>query len=179
MAGYRRRERPVADFVRRAKAIFDEYGDFIRAVIRFQTRDKSCQEDLFQEFFLELVRTPVPADVQNARSYLYQAIVHLVLDSVRARNNYRRAMKKYVEKARIPINNQAARNAFIEDTEESSATVASLARHLHGRAAQAFVLRYRDNFSIGEIATRMGVNATTVRRYLSASLRRLRETLTA
>ncbi len=178
MAGYRRRGRPDDDAVQRAVAIFNEYGDFIRAVIRFQAHERSWQEDLFQEFFLTLIRKPVPAEVRNIKSYLYRAIVHHVLDSVRARENYRRAMKKYAKKTRIPINNRSAESALIEDTEERNATIAYLARHLQEREAQAFLLRYRDNFSIGEIATRMGVNARTVSRYLSESLKRLRETLT-
>jgi RNA polymerase sigma factor (sigma-70 family) len=179
VAGYRRKARPDSDAVRRAVAIFNEYADFIRDVIRFQAHDRSWREDLFQEFFLELIRRPVPADVRNVKSYLYRAVVHLVLDSARAQDNYRRAMKKYARKTRIPINTRAAGNALIEeDTEGRYATVASLARHLQGRAAQAFVLRYRDDFSVGEIATRMGVNARTVSRYLSESLKRLRETLT-
>lgn len=178
MATYRRRGRSGDDAVRRAVAIFNEYGDFVRVVIRFQTHDRSWQEDLFQEFFLELIRSPVPADVRNVKSYLYRAVVHLILDSVRARDNYRRAVKKYAKKTRIPINNRSAGNALIEDTEERQAAVAYLARHLQAREAQAFVLRYRDNFSVGEIAKRMGVNARTVSRYLSESLKRLRETLT-
>jgi RNA polymerase sigma factor (sigma-70 family) len=120
----------------------------------------------------------VPAEVRNINSYLYRAIVNHILDSVRARENYRRAVKKYAKETRIPINKRLAGNVLIEDTEQRNATIASLARHLQEREAEAFVLRYRDNFSIGEIATRMGVNARTVSRYLSESLRRLRETLT-
>lgn len=178
MVGYRRRGRPGADVVQRAVAIFHEYGDFIRAVIRSQTRDQSWQEDLCQEFFLTLIRKPVPADVQYIKSYLYRAIVHHILDSMRARQTYRRAVKKYAKETRIPINIRGTGNVLIEDTEERNATIAYLARHLQEREAEAFVLRYRDNFSIGEIATRMGVNARTVSRYLSESLRRLRETLT-
>ena len=178
MAGYRRRGRPGGDAVQRAVAIFSEYGDFILAVLRFQAHDRSWQEDLFQEFFLTLIRKPVPADVRNIKGYLYRAIVNHILDSVRARDNYRRAMKKYAKRARIPINSRLAANVLIADTEERNAAIASLARHLQEREAQAFVLRYRDNFSIGEIAARMGVNVRTVSRYLSESLRRLRETLT-
>jgi RNA polymerase sigma factor (sigma-70 family) len=87
-------------------------------------------------------------------------------------------VKKYVKETRIPINSRSAGNALIEDTEQRNATIAYLARNLQEREAQAFVLRYRDNFSIGEIAARMGVNGRTVSRYLSQSLRRLRETLT-
>ncbi len=162
----------------RAVAIFSEYGDFILAVIRFQTHDRIWQEDLFQEFFLDLIHRPVPAGVRNLKSYLYRAVVNHVLDSVRARESYRRAVKKYVKETRIPINSQSAGNAFIEETEQRNATIAYLVRHLQEREAQAFVLRYRDNFSIGEIAARMGVNGRTVSRYLSQSLKRLRETLT-
>jgi len=178
VAGYRRKGRPGADAVQRTIAIFDEYGDFIRTVIRFQTRDRSSQEDLFQEFFLILIRNPVPADVQHVKGYLYRAIVHHILDSARTRQTYRDAVKKYAQETRISINSRGAGIALIEDTEERNATIAYLARHLQEREAEAFVLRYRDNFSIGEIATRMGVNARTVSRYLSESLRRLRETLT-
>lgn len=178
VAGYRRRGRPGEAAVRRAVAIFNEYGDFIRAVIRFQAHDRSCHEDLFQEFFLALIRKPVPADVRNIESYLYRAVVNHILDSVRTRDNYRHAVEKYAKKTRMPINNRLVGSALIEDTEERNATIAYLARYLQEREAQAFVLRYRDDFSIREIATRMGVNARTVSRYLSESLKRLRETLT-
>ena len=93
------------------------------------------------------------------------------------RENYRRIMRDYVEKTGIPINNCPAGNVFIEDAEEKDAVVAYFARYLQEREAQAFVMRYRDNFSIGEIAARMGVNVRTVSRYLSDGLRRLRKTL--
>jgi len=178
VAGYRRRGKSGGDAVQCAVAIFNEYGDFIRGVIRFQAHDKSSQEDLFQEFFLELIHSPVPAEVRNIKSYLYRAIVHQILDSVRARQTYRRTVKKYAKETRIPINSRRAGSALLEDTEERNATIAYLARHLQEREAQAFVLRYRDHFSVGEIAAQMGVNARTVSRYLSESLRRLRETLT-
>ena len=178
MARVSRNARLGREAVQAAADVCNEYGSFIRAIIRFQSHDRSQEEDLFQEFFLTLIRKPVPADVRNIKSFLYRAVVNHILDSVRARQTYRRAVEKYAKETRIPINNRVAGNVLIEDTEERNATIAYLARHLQGRAAQAFVLRYRDHFSIGEIAARMGVNARTVSRYLSESLRRLRETLT-
>jgi RNA polymerase sigma factor (sigma-70 family) len=86
-------------------------------------------------------------------------------------------VKKYVKETRIPINNRPAGNVLIEDIEEQNAVIAYFVRHLQEREAQAFVLRYRDNFSIGAIAAKMGVNVRTVSRYLSEGLRRLRKTL--
>lgn len=177
VAGFPRNEGLGGDAVRAAAEIFNAQGDFIRAVIRFQTHNPSEEDDLFQEFFLTLIRKPLPANVRNIRSYLYRAIVNHVLDSVRMRENYRRIVRDYVEKTGIPINSSPARNVFIGDADEKDAVVAYFARYLQEREAQAFVLRYRDNFSIGEIAARMGVNVRTVSRYLSEGLRRLRKAL--
>lgn len=164
--------------VQAAANLFIEYGGFIRAVIRFQSHDRSQEEDLFQEFFLSLIRKPVPAEVRNLKSYLYRAVTNHIMDTVRRRESYYRAVKKYAKRARIPVNNRPAGTALVEDREENNAVVAQFARHLQKREAQAFVLKYRDGFSVREIAAKMGVNVRTVSRYLSEGLKRLRETLT-
>lgn len=165
--------------MRAAVEVFREHGDFLRAVVRFQVRNKSDEEDLFQEFFLALIRKPVPADVRNIRSYLYHAVVHHVVDAMRTRENYRRSLKNYAKEIRISINNRPPRNALVDDEEEKEAVVAYFARHLQDREAQAFVLRYRDNCSNAEIAARMGIREQTVRRYLSVGMKKLRNTLAA
>ncbi len=178
VVGFQRNEWLGGDAVRAAAEVFNTHGGFIRAVIRFQAHHKSEEDDLFQEFFLTLIRKPVPANVRNIKSYLYRAVVNHILDSVRMRENYRRLARKYVEETGIPINNCPAGNVFIiEDVEEKEAVVAYFVRYLQEREARAFVLRYRDNLSVGEIAAKMGVNVRTVSRYLSAGLRRLRKTL--
>jgi RNA polymerase sigma factor (sigma-70 family) len=177
VAGFRRNEKPGGDAVRAAARIFEEYGGLIRAVIRYQVHNRSEEEDLFQEFFITLVRKPVPAHVLKLKSYLYKAVINHVVDSGRRRQSYRRAVKKYAEEIGIRINNRTSGNASIENTEERNAVIAYFARHLQHREAQAFVLRYRDNFSNGQIAAEMGVDVKTVSRYLSDGLRRLRKAL--
>jgi RNA polymerase sigma factor (sigma-70 family) len=164
--------------VQRATAIFAEHGEFIRTVIRFQAGGKLDVEDLYQEFYLALIRRPVPPDVQNLRSYLYQAVIHHVISAIRLRETYAHGMKNYVKETRISINNQETRRAFI-DEEHRNAAVAKLARHLQEREAQVFTLKFRDDCSIPEIATRMGINKRTVSRYLSESLRKLHRRLAA
>lgn len=162
--------------VRTATAIFVEHGEFIRAIIRYQAGNKGDIEDLYQEFYLSLVRKPVPADVQDLKGYLYRAILHHVIDAARLRKTYSHNMKKYAKETRISINNGEMRNAFI-DEEHKNAAVAGLVRHLQEREAQAFVLKFRDDCSIREIATRMGITKRTVSRYLSESLRKLHRRL--
>jgi RNA polymerase sigma factor (sigma-70 family) len=177
VARSRRKRRPGSDVVQAAARIFEEHGGFIRAIIRFQIQDKSEEEDFFQGFFLALIFRSVPAEVHNLRSYLYRAVTNYIRDSVRRRVCHVRALKKYAEEGGIAINNRPPENVLIEETEEQNVIVACFARHLQQRQAEAFVLRYRDNCSVGEIAAKMGVTARTVSRYLSESLKTLRRML--
>jgi len=163
--------------IQAATRILDEYGEFVRAVIRFQAHNKSDEEDLFQEFFLTLICTPVPANVQSMKGYLYRAVVNHIVDSTRVRQNYRRIIKKYVRENGNCVNTRGVRDAFLEDEEQKEAVIACCARHMQEREAQAFVLRFRDQCSNEEIAAKMGVNRRTVSRYLSEGLKRLRKTL--
>jgi RNA polymerase sigma factor (sigma-70 family) len=165
-------DRPEA--VAAADAVFREYGGFIRAVIRFQAGSRFDSEDLFQGFFLVLVRKPVPAEVRHIKSFLYRSIVNYVLDLVRRSASYRRNLQQYAEQTRILINTRPAESAFV-GTPERSALITHLVHFLQHREAEAFVLKYRDNYTVAEIAAAMGVDRRTVSRYLSAGLRKLRE----
>ena len=176
MTGNRRNREYCQEPVRTAADIVTRHGGFIRGVIRFQNCSRFDEEDVFQEFFLMLVRKPVPPDVRCLRSYLYKAIIHHVVDLIRHQVCYRRYLKEYAEEVRISINNRPAGNAF-DDRRQRDAALAYMVRHLREREAQAFMLKYRDNCSIGEIAARMGVERRTVSRYLSEGLKRLQRTL--
>lgn len=156
-----------------AATIFAKYGDFIRAIIRFQAKNEFQEEDLFQEFFLVLATKPLPANISNIKSYLYRAVTNTVIESARWEAREARCVKKHVEKSKISINKRAPESAIIEK-EEKESVIRSLAGWLRRREAEAVVLRYRDNCSIGEIAQQMGVDRRTVSRYLSTGLKQLR-----
>jgi len=156
-----------------AAAIFDEYGNYIRAVIRFQTRNPFRAEDLFQDFFLVLVAKPIPADVVNVKSYLYRALTNTIIESVRQEAREKRCLEKHADQTRISINNRTPQSAMITK-EERESVFGALAGHLRRREAEAVTLRYRDNCSISEIAEKMGVDRRTVSHYLSEGLKQLR-----
>ncbi len=176
MAGGRRNRKCSEETIRAVADIVTRHSGFIRGVIRFQNCRCIEEDDLFQEFFLMLIRKPVPPDVRCLRSYLYKAIVHHVVDLIRHQVSYRRNLKKYAEEVRISINNRPVANAS-KNGGHRDAALAYMVRHLREREAQAFMLKYRDNCSIGEIAVRMGVEKRTVSRYLSEGLKRLQRTL--
>ena len=156
-----------------ATAIYDQYGDFIRAVVRFQAKNEFQEEELFQEFFLTLVAKPVPASVSSIKGYIYRALVNMVAEGARRQAREERYLKKHAERVRISIHKRGPQTAIIGEEERES-----VFRHLTGkmrrREAEAVMLRYRDDCSIPEIAERMGVDARTVSHYISAGLRELR-----
>jgi DNA-directed RNA polymerase specialized sigma24 family protein len=53
-----------------AAKIFAEYGDFIRMVIRYKVKNEAQADDLFQDFFLSLVVSPLPAGEHSGRNIL-------------------------------------------------------------------------------------------------------------
>ena len=157
-----------------AAEIIVEHNGFIRRIIRYQAENEFQEEDLFQEFFLSLVRKPLPPETRNVRSYLYRAITNDVIDVTRRQARWHRYLKKYAEKRQICINKWTPENALAL-VEEQESVFRHLAGLLRRKEAEAVTLRYRDDCSISEIARRMGINKRSVSRYLAAGLRRLRQ----
>jgi RNA polymerase sigma-70 factor (ECF subfamily) len=176
LARHRRQAQTGKEAVSAATQVFAAHGTFIRAVIRFQAKNRSQEEDFYQDFFLSLIRKPIPADIQNVRSYLYRAIRNDVLDFMRRQSKQQEHLEKHAEEIRISINNRTPTDAIVLGDERTVA-FRYLTRQLRLREAEAVTLRFRDNCSIADIAARMGVERRTVSRYLSAGLRRLRQVL--
>jgi RNA polymerase sigma-70 factor (ECF subfamily) len=160
-----------------AVSVFAKHGNFIRSVIRLRVSDPFRREDLYQELFLKLIIQPVPAGVRNVRGYLYRAILNDIIDLAREKENDKRHLQKYLERTRISIHNSPSPSAIIEETEEKVSVFTYLTKLLRRREAQVLVLRYRDNYSIAEIAAAMGVDKRSVSRYLTSGLRQLRRKL--
>lgn len=163
--------------VERAAEIFSEYGDFILAIIRYQVSNNSQADDLFQNFFLSLVSRPMPAGVENIKSYLYKAITNDIVDAARRVEKYKTRMYKYAECLNYSINKSGPENALIE-IEETNKMFKLIKGRLPCSEAQAVTLRYRHNYNIKEVAKKMKVNNRTVSRYISVGLSKLRQFLT-
>lgn len=176
LAPYRRTDLNVKEAVHAATEVFAVHGGFIRAVIRFQGKNRFREDDFYQDFFLSLVCRPIPEDVQDVRSYLYRAIRNDIIDIIRRQARQQEFFPKYAQEFRISINNRTPTDALVLG-EERAATFRYLTRQLRHREAEAFTLRYRDQCSIADIAARMGIDKRSVSRYLCAGMRRLRKGL--
>lgn len=173
-----KKESALSGNVALAAEIFSEYGDFIRAVIRYKVKNEAWAEDLFQDFFLSLVSKPIPAGVQNVRSYLYRAITNDIADGTRRVEQYKARINKYAERLNFFINKSTPENALIE-AEEIDKMFKLIEGWLRHSESQAVRLRYRKNYNIKEIAKKMHVNNRTVSRYISTGLSKIRQSLPA
>ena len=159
-----------------AAEIFEDYGDFIRGVIRYQVRNNDQVDDLFQDFFLSLVAKPIPSSVQDIKSYLYRAITNDIIDVCRKVERYQAKVQRYSEQRGCFINKSSPENALIEE-EQTDKMFELMKGRLSPREAQAISLRYKSNYNIKEVAVRMNVNDRTVSRYISVGLSRIRHFL--
>ena len=158
-----------------AEKVFVEHGDFMRAILRFHVRNEVEREDLFQDFFLELISKPIPEDVQNVRGYIYRILCDNIKDAFRRIERYQKRLHRYAEHRRH-INEDRPENELIE-TEEIDKMFELICRHLPKNEAKAMALRYRHNYNIRETAGKMGVKSRSVSRYLSTGAKKLRQVL--
>lgn len=156
-----------------ASEIIAKYSDFIHMVICSQVKNKSREDDIFQDLFLSLVAKPIPHGVKNIKSYLYKAISNDIVDNQRQAERYKEQIKKYQERRNFSINKSRPENALIKD-EQMNKMFDLLKGRLTSTQSQAIALRYGANHTIQEVAEKMGVKATSVSRYICTGLRRMR-----
>jgi RNA polymerase sigma factor (sigma-70 family) len=164
------------DNVNTAAKLFMEYGDFIRAVIRCQVKNETKVDDLFQDFFLSLVANPLPADVRNTKNYLYRAITNDIINAVQRAENYQNKMLKYAKRFNHSINKKTPEDVVIK-SEETNKMFELIEMRLRRSEAQAITFRYRNNYNIKEVAMRMNVNSSSVRKYIYVGLSKIRQLL--
>jgi RNA polymerase sigma factor (sigma-70 family) len=162
--------------VQRAKAIFFEHGDFIRAVIRHKIKDESMAEDLFHDFFLSLVSRPVPAEVQDIKGYIYRAIINDVTDRIRHLKRYQAMTHRCADYNKITVNNRLPEDALMEK-EQTDRMVELVRKRVTKNEFKAIASRYCDDLSINETADRMNIDDRSVVRYISTGLRKVKKFL--
>lgn len=157
-----------------ATQIFDEYGDLIRNIIIYYSKNRDNVDDLFQKFFLSLVSNPIPKDA-DIKNYLYKAIYNDIIDEKRHEQRYLTYIEKYQKKIEQPIKKNTPADALIEEEQENLMFALIKEQLTSRRCFEAIKLRYREGCSRTEIAKIMGLKKDTVSRYLTTSIQKLRK----
>lgn len=162
--------------VHRAAEIFAEYGDFIRSVIQTKVKDGAHVDDLFQNLFLSLALKPLPANTRNIPGCLYCAVTYDILDAERRLQRQRQMQHEYSEIFRDEEMSKNPDEVMIQ-IEEANKLFRLIESQLRCTESRAIALRYKRNFSTKEVADKMGVTPSSVRRYISNGLRKINQTM--
>jgi len=157
-----------------AAEVFDKFGDEIRAFIHFNVKDKSKADDIFQEFFVSIVRKPIPSDIQDIPAYLYRAVTNDVIDLSRQIKIHRDHIQSYAEFCKNQLKQEDPQTIAIQ-VENTQKMFQLIESRLPKREAQAVLQRFGHGFSIKDTAERMHVNRRIVSRYLSVALKKMRK----
>ena len=131
-------------------------------------------EDVVQAIFLKLLRHECPPQFRkDPRAYLYKAAVNASLDVLRAR---RRRPVAVDDIERLEVVAPDSRAGLDEEMHRRLYEAIS---QLSAEAAETVLLRYMQNKSVAEIATRLGVSRTVVAVRLFRTRAQLRKLLRA
>jgi RNA polymerase sigma factor (sigma-70 family) len=166
----------VSGDVQRATAIFSEYGDFIRTVIRYKIKDESMVEDLFHNLFLSLVSSPIPAEIHDIKAYIYKAILNDVADHLRYIGRYQEMTQKCADFNKLIVNNRLPEDALIEK-EQIEKTIGLIRKRVTKNEFKAITSRHLDGLTLKEAADMMRINNRSVSRYISTGIRKVKRFL--
>ena len=164
----------VQEKVRLAAEVFDKHSDVIRSTIRFNVKDKSKADDIFQDFFVSLVHKPIPPNIQDIRGYIYKAVTNDIIDVSRRTKGYQDRIQRYAECCKYGIIEGSPQDIVIQ-AEETAKMFRLIESQLPKREAEVVVQRYGHDLSTAETARKMCVNKRSVSRYLSIALKKMRQ----
>jgi len=157
-----------------AADVFEKFGDQIRAFIHFNVKDESKVDDIFQEFFISIVRKPIPSGLQDIQAYLYRAITNDVIDRSRQTKNHQNHIQNYTEYYKNQLMQEDPQKIAIQ-VESTKKLFQLIESRLPKREAEAVIQRFGRGFSTKDTAERMHINERIVSRYLSVALKKMRQ----
>jgi RNA polymerase sigma factor (sigma-70 family) len=163
--------------VESATRIFEEYGDLIRAIVLHNLSDREKANDILQDFYLSLVRKPIPAEVRDVKSYLYRAITNDIIDAIRNERSYAARVHRYAETGKKNCVDYNDPQTIVSQGQEIQEMFRLIERQLPSREAEALAERFGKGSDIGEGAKRMGVNKRTFSRYACIGVKKIRDFL--
>lgn len=162
-----------------AYKLISENGGFLRNAIFQQTHDQHLAEDIFQDFFMSIVKNPVSDNIQQLHAYLNKLVKNDVIDAIRRQKTIIKNKNKYYDH-RKKMHNSTSNPADLLARKEQKNHIYSVAKkNLPPSQFMAITLRYDHGFTISETAKKMKIDSRSVSRYLSVGLKKLNEDLSS
>ncbi len=157
-----------------ATMIFTDYGSFMRAVIKTRVKDEHTRNDIYHDFFLSLVKKPIPENISNIKSYLYKAICNDICDSIRKLQCYDKHIQKHGQRKGSDLSEPPA-DEKLTISDEACRMFEIIETNLTSGEANVIKLKYQKELNNNEIAESLNIGGPSVSTYFSTGLKKLRK----
>lgn len=152
--------------------LFEDRSSDLLRYIRLRVRTESDARDVAQDTYLRFIRLAKPDAIQNPEAYLFRIAANLIWEhQLRQRQN---EGQRAVEDE--PVSEELAPLQFAE----SSQTARKLHEALEALAPatrSVIVMHLRDRMSNGDIAQRLGISVSMVKKHKAKALEHCRRRL--
>ena len=160
--------------IKQAAKIFEEYGDVIRGTVCCNVNDRSMIDDILQDFFLALVRKPIPPAIQNVKSYLRRAVKNDILDKALQTKSYHARNQRCAELHMGYIKFHSPEDIVIK-AETIQQLFNIIEQKLMPHEAEAVTQKFCFDRDDSHAAEAMGIKRRTFSRYLCTGLKKIRK----
>lgn len=158
----------------KVREIFNNYSSFIFNIYMSKVNDQALAEELYQDLFIKLSGKQLPKKIPNMKGYLYKIIINSVYDRIRSIESQKKNLKKYQENYDFSIKDIPSASVYYNKGE---ILYEKGIRLLTQSEKTVFQLMFKDGKSIEEISDLTGLKRETISRYISISLKKIRDNI--
>jgi RNA polymerase sigma-19 factor, ECF subfamily len=149
---------------------YEQHRNGLRSFFRTRAYRKDGVEDLVQEVYVALMRFPPRESLRDPSAYLYRVAWHLLQ---RFNRRARREPETHDPATLARLDQQTSADAAAELAAEQH--LIQLLRELPPLYGAVLILNRRDGMDYAEIAARLKISVSQVRRYLGVTLAHLKK----
>ena len=154
--------------------IFTKYEDFLRSIIYLNLQNHFSVDDIMQDFFIHLVKNPIPDNIDDIKGYLYKAIINDIIDMARRNQRQEENMLKYTISYKKNVKQQIMPERNIVKKDKLLKLLKLIKKHLPPYQANALFHYYFSDCNISKAAKKMKVDPNTLSRYVCTGLKKCR-----
>lgn len=154
---------------REIASLYESHADWLHDWLRRRTRCSHRAADLTHDTFCRLLERPQLEPLETPRSYLATVARRLLIDDVRTREMERAILDAY---ASAQLGTDDITPQRITEATELLQAVLRLLDLLPEETRNAFILRRLEGLEQKEIAARLGISLSTVKRHIALAYAR-------
>ena len=152
--------------------VYRNHHQSLLAFLNFKLKSSSEANDIAQEAYARVLRHGLPEDIKCARAYVFKAANNLAINRLLERQRKREHMIVDPEDLSLPSNEPTPED--VAQLEEKLRVLVGAVEELPPKCRRAFVLFKFEFLEYKEVADRMNLTESMIRKYVLRGMRHCR-----